>query len=406
MKSFGWKDIDSTRVDRIIRCLAEISELEDKETNIVASSLACLEKMMRSAADLYEKQFGSSPLKLTGEKNEEISIVEFAIHLATEALLFSLCEERPARAVYRLLEPFLLSRNADPLFALAFGAPRYSIYDKKVHKGPCTYWDLRQSVMQAMISAAEDPGQSDLAICEDGYVAYQGVLDHVNEGIPTNKQVAGSIRVCPGWLKLRGRNSNYRKLVEESEPSLLSSRVDDSRTYPVELLSPMGTFQGIPEVDSTDRLGISVKHVVRASNEVAGSLQILTYLSEPHNDPVNPGTISRISANWQLSICAAIFSQICEDTTVRTPQLQILADRWNKKGDLGENLQWCHVGRETRGAKCWITTTHKSEALRFFEAGNLAFRGNPVFIHPPTVPLVYCIKEVMEKSQNGWVLIA
>ncbi|RYP66093.1 hypothetical protein DL771_007984 [Monosporascus sp. 5C6A] len=223
MAWFGWQTLDAVTFQRICEFFAKIVESQSAEFNAAMSPLACLKQLIHAAAEDFEECFGSAMLLHKGEEDHERDIMEFAIHLSTEALFFSLCSERPRNAVYRPLEPRILHDNSAVLFSLAFGSPRSDV-NGRIYKTGCTYWDFRNQAMQAIVNAGEEVRSYDLAINADGYVVYQTVLRNL-EGTLTDRRTAATICVIPGSLKLRGVAGRYLKLVEQQESSLVTGRV-------------------------------------------------------------------------------------------------------------------------------------------------------------------------------------
>ena len=256
------------------------------------------------------------------------------------------------------------------------------------------------------MNTGESITSSDLAVNADGYVVYQAVLNRLGDTI-TERRAAAMIHLLPGSLKLEGVAGRYRKLVEQSQHALVTGRITDESLNPVELFSDNGNFISVDDASSTNTRNITVDHLIRPSDDVAGVIYIVTYLHEQETDPVSSTlvTTARVPASWQESVSAVIAARHVEKGESRPKQLEVLAGEWASRNRLGVRLQWRLVGRNhipnvvNRGSS--IATTSRDEALRFFEAGNLAFKAATLIIRHPPVPLIECIKEGMELENNS-----
>lgn len=411
MTWFGWQNLTQETLDHITRCFLDSMEAEYDSFTLVHSDKHCLVNLIQAALRKYEQGHGSSMLSLGGNEEDQQYAMELAIHIATEALYFSLLHKRPVNAVYRPLEPRLLHDNAQVLFSLAFGAPRMS-NSGSMYKPKIDYWVFRNAAMRALLNSGESIGSSDLAVNADGYVVYQAVLGRLGETI-TERRVAAMICLLPGSLKLDGVAGRYRELAEQLQHALVTGRITDESDNPVELFSADKKFIGVNETSSTNTRNITVDHLIRPSDDVAGVIHIVTYLHEQEMDPVSsaPKTTSRVPASWQDSVSAVIAANHVIEGESRPMQLEMLARKWASSNRLGIRLQWRLVGRNP-GPGVWnryssITTTSRDEALRFFEAGNLSFSGPPLIIRHPPVSLMECIKHGMDiTGELSFVLIA
>ncbi|KAK8079474.1 hypothetical protein PG997_007292 [Apiospora hydei] len=410
MAHFGWDSIDKARVSIITNSLMNILNHGLQTVGPLKQSTCFwtqLESMIKSAARDNQIRTGKWFLSTKKDTEDDYTIIEFAIHLATEALFFSVCEKRPTSAVYRPLEPGILNRNANLLFALAFSSLGTA------EKVRCTYSDFMNHAWKAMVQSAEDIAVSDLAVSVGGYVIYRSLFDHLDSGVITDRRVAAGATVRPGSLKLQGTNGRYFRLVEDIDDETRSSfpitRFHQGVVTPVDLLAPDNTFRGISDADAIDRAGASVKHTIHATNDSTSKLQIITHIHRSSGSSTGTGTnYDRFPASWESSIYAVVYAHHCKDTQyVPMRQMELLIEEWHNRGYLGEGLQWCSIGRDARDVMRGITKTQNQEALRFFEAGSIAsYTTYRFFIRPSTMPLLYCVIEALKESDDGCIIIA
>lgn len=405
MLVFGWDEMDGNKVDQIVSSLMKVME-SGRKTLDPSTYIEKIQKITQSADQAAKERGETRLLPPTKDAADDVIIIEFAVHLAMEAIYFSVCEELPANAVYRPCEPVILRENAKLLFDLAFRNTKFT-YTQESRGDLCRYSEFKNRVWAAMVQEPGDIKISDLAVSSGGYIIYQGLLDHLGGGRAiTDRRLAASVRVRPGVLKLEGKGAHFSRLAETLDNPTRTLFVRPrfrEEAQPVQLLAADQTFQGIADADAVEKTSTSVEHSMLA-NDSNGTLSIVTYIRREGKEP---NTISRIPASWETSILTVVFAHHCEVKHVRTSQLADLSAMWNEEGHLGWNLQWCAVGRDMGTVERCITKTQNNELLRFFEAGNLAFLSVfPIFIRPSKVPLVFCVKEAMENAKEGWVLIA
>ncbi|RDW58656.1 hypothetical protein BP6252_13132 [Coleophoma cylindrospora] len=407
MTWFGWKESDLEDVqmiEKIIECIGICVDDAALKCYSQITPLGCLELILIASAEAFQKKNGMPMLEDFDQEAARTQVIEHSIHLAAEALYFSLCETLPRNAMYRALEPHSLQKNATMLYALAFGRPRPSGTGRGIHKSWCNFWDFRCVAMHAILHAVDIVNPDDLVVSVDGYVAYQAAMENL-QSRSTDRQVAATFCVRPGGLNLKGVPGKYRKLVERNESILLSNREANSQTYPIELFSSGGLFTGIDEGQALNKLDVSVDHLIRPSEGEPGILYMVTYLHERWKDTQRGLTKSRVPTSWEKSIYAIVHAQHITTGHSRPRQLEELAQQWHRENLLGETLQWCFVGKDVRPKRNHISTTRNQEELRFFEAGNLGSGGHVMYIRQGSIPLIHCVKEAMQLT-DGWVIIA
>lgn len=414
---FGWNSIDGTRVGMITQCFTDIAEDGLRTVGSFdmnnEKSWKQLELIIKSAAERYKTGCGQNFLSPERNTETDDTIVQFAAHLATEALFFGICEKRPDNATYRPLEPNILHKNAKILSSLAFPDMGIENDAGRLSEGRCTYSDFMNNAWRALVQAQEDIAISDLAVSVGGYVIYQGLLDHLDSGVITDRRKAACVTVRPGSLKLHNANGTFHKLIEkvdkETQPLFMGYRGSEERAVPVEFLAPDGSFQGIDDMAAVDRVSAKVNHAINATEDSSNTLQIITYLTRVDNQPTGlDRELPRIPASWESSILAIVYAQHCEDTQyIIYHHLKLLVGEWKRKGYLGEGMQWCPIGKDAGHVTRRITKTQDQELVRFFEAGSIAvpYRDR-MFIRPSKMPLINCVKEAMMDPERRWILIA
>ena len=402
MERFGWRSLNKARRDHTVWAIEGC--IDGGNAQPTDDKVDLLGTMISLSSRKYFDRFGE-PM-LTRNDFREREIVEYAIHVATEALLFSLCFECPKNPKYRPFETNALNRNAELLFSILLVRPD----QQSICKG-CNFWDLRAHIMDAIVPRASATSSVDLAVAGDGYIAYSAALLAIDTDMTDRRRIA-SLCVSPGSLRREGMQGQFEKLVEHQNPTRIAARTLDTDPRPVELFGPGGKFQGVNDYSARTKLEITVEHLVALSNDRRSTLYFTTYLNESFSSslvisPAYGGAIPSIPAQWKRSIDAVAFASHINQYTSLPDQHKALAERWKSKDFLGENTRWCLVGKDLLPNRRYITTTSGSEQLRFFEAGSVA-PGRKIFIRQRQVPLIHCVKEAMEACGEDpkWVIIS
>jgi hypothetical protein len=351
-----------------------------------------------------------------------LSIIEPAVHLATEALLFAFCQNDEddghmvfSKAIFRPPDTHRFVTNANILRELLFA------------REGCSFAKFRVEAMQAMLPGSPDITSHDLAVAGDGFVAYAAALCTV-ENCATKEREATVIRVVPGNLKstreasLTDRSTQeeiigtVERLTEVTRDSLPHSRCVGMSRYSINVFSANNNFDGIRDSAARNPNHTAVEHWIdNMKKPRMRTLYLTTYLCveiepslrQPEEQRSQP-TVYRAPASWEQSIEAIAFAEHVKDCDVTRTQEKSLALQWKDKGLFTpEQMQWCPVGGHAASNTRYISMTHANESLRFFEAGYLAYQQRKLFIRH-RLPLMQCIKVAFERCGNdpGWAIIA
>jgi len=369
--------------------------------------------------DYLDNQTGSVFLE---EFSESLIIIEPAVYLATEALLFAFCQNDKdnglvvfSKAVFRPPETHRSVTNANILRELLF-----------TPEG-CSFAKFRAEAMQAMLPGSPDITSHDLAVAGDGFVAYAAALRSV-EDYATEEREASVIRVVPGTLKstrdtsLTGISTQeeitgtVERLTEVTRDSLPPSRCVGMVRYPINAFSANNAFDGIRDSAARNPNQVAVEHWIdNMKKPRMRTLYLTTYLhvkidssQTAYKEQISQPTIYRVPTSWKQSIEAIAFAEHVKNCDVTRMQERSLALQWKEKGFFTpEQMQWCPVGGHAASNTRYISMTHASESLRFFEAGYLAYQQRKLFVRH-RLPLMQCIKVALERCGDdpGWAIIA
>jgi hypothetical protein len=324
-------------------------------------------------------------------------VAERAIHLATEALYFSLCLKFPDSAVYRPLTANRLGRNAAILRQLISS-------DKGL-----SYWTLRNESIQAILEGVADAGAEDLIISGNGYSVCAAALADLQKD-PTNKRVASSFSVLPGPLRMDQETSCFERLVWKQGPDLSFSRLRVNE--PISLFES-GRFCGLGEEKAYQNLDVKIKHMVGANHDNTSKdvLYLTTYVHRGSEFVTLPGVRETLFAppvptDWAKSIEAILFSRHVSQYDLSPSQERILAEEWRDLMWL-DALEWVWPGQIATSRGGWLSRTSGNAQLRFFEAGYLA-EGRRRLIRQQSVPLMQCLKEAFATYQGNrqWAILS
>ena len=323
MERFGWRSLNKARRDHTVWAIEGC--IDGGNAQPTDDKVDLLGTMISLSSRKYFDRFGE-PM-LTRNDFREREIVEYAIHVATEALLFSLCFECPKNPKYRPFETNALNRNAELLFSILLVRPD----QQSICKG-CNFWDLRAHIMDAIVPRASATSSVDLAVAGDGYIAYSAALLAIDTDMTDRRRIA-SLCVSPGSLRREGMQGQFEKLVEHQNPTRIAARTLDTDPRPVELFGPGGKFQGVNDYSARTKLEITVEHLVALSNDRRSTLYFTTYLNESFSSslvisPAYGGAIPSIPAQWKRSIDAVAFASHINQYTSLPDQHKALAERW------------------------------------------------------------------------------
>jgi hypothetical protein len=405
---FGWEGLINPDRQRNIE--NAISNVIDNSNSWAGSNdLDILGSIITSASRFYYDKFGKPMLIPRGAKGgsgEEI-VIEYAIHLAAEALLFAFCAEMPRHPLYRPLEPFKSQENAQLLRQLLQPPQALKGHGpKEGHRG-YYFWDFRKRAIEVLVPEAVIIQSGDLAVASNGYVAYSAALARW-DGQLTDRRAIASLFLVPGPLKAVGVEGKLVRLAEDGENITLASRLLDPSQNNIQLYEDKRCC--LDERAAKNRLSTEIVHAWRIDTTMR-TMYMATYLHVGRDMAMSliqlpKAGVTKIPTSWERSIEALAFAEHVMKGNSSSSMLRLLADEWENRGWLGEKLQWCSVGKAIGPRSRYVTATSEDEKLRFFEAGNLA-RDHRLFIRHRTVPLLECIKVAMESCQDkSWVIIA
>jgi hypothetical protein len=374
--------------------------------------------------DCYAGYYDTKDRELMIAANEDAlvdSVIDPAVHLATEGLLGCFSSGNIQNLCYRPHEEHRLKKNAQILRSMLFLNPITT----------CSYSDFRAEAIMASIPGIPEVQPNDLAIVAEGYVVYSAILESVT-GIMTDQRVASEIRIVPGSLRLTDGKGNpspedkssFEKLVEDKRDNPMLGRLLCENPIPLQGFDGEGSFCGFQM--RQDQNSTRIDHLVTNTFKRDKRLLLATYLRSRtatkigttliHSSQLNDSLMwsPHIPVSWEESMEAIVFAKHITDYTILPEQMRRLARHWKDKGYLGENrLVWTPAGHVvTAGVNVsnqfprrYVSMTASNEQLRFFEAGYLGRERYLYIRHAP--PLEQCLKEAYEdiESKPNWAII-
>ncbi|KAH8808629.1 hypothetical protein F5884DRAFT_834177 [Xylogone sp. PMI_703] len=411
---FGWSFDDQQRQRKTTEALekslrATSTEFWTKDT----SKENILGNLIDTACSNYSKENGQSMLLSREDAQKgssgEDTIIEHAIYLAGEALLFAFCAQIPGSRLYRPLEPFRFQENASLLHGLL---RRTNMVNEKKRTGGYSFWNFRKRAMEALIPGTPDIQPfTDLAVAGNGQVVYSAALANWN-GELTDRREVTTLHVAPGPLKAEKVEGKLSRLREDHQNTAIASRYLDITLDTIALYE--NDQWCLDERRASNQLSTKIVHLWRTDSMTSPQIMYMkSYIQVNRRTPggrliLPAGEESdKVPTGWGMSIDALAFANHIEREFSTISQLQDLAKEWEKNNLLGANLRWCSVGRAVDYKVRWIATTSDNEQLRFFEAGNLSV-DHKVYIRHRSVSLLECIRVAMNEcgKQTVWVIIA
>ena len=321
------------------------------------------------------------------------SIVTPAIHVATEAVYYSLCDRLPSNKAFRLCTYAQSFKNRKVLEDVLFAHHRSS---------PKTYLEMstfRAEALQALLPGVPDVNEADLAVAFGGYVAYSSVI----EGDVGCTTTSTAISVVPGSLRYHKEFGGFDRLTEKPyslETAATASFLHESEVNRVKVFHG-ADYQGIEA--RADTTGAVVEHLLSAFKK---NLYLHTRFKL-----TTAGMPWHVSINWKSSIEAFTFASYVTEHDLTPVAEEQLAQKLNRSG-IFEKIGWANPGItvDRGGLDRHITTTSSNDLLRFFEAGRWLddpnHGGRKIWIREKA-PLIQCIKEATadESENRGWVII-
>lgn len=414
IKCFGWEDLNNARQSKIADVLRDyISKARSRIIHVSGNERDDVDFIGTAIQECDKNYFDTYGEPMLVNRDGSLSqVIEQAIHLATEALLFSFCFELPVRAAYRPYTTYQLRSNAEILRKLLFGPSVPCSSDTQPMVQGYPFREFQVHAIQALLQGVTDVNDSDIAVACNGYVAYSAVLLDMATNM-TDRRKISAICVIPGALRLEGEQGHFNRITEAKKNDVVSGRLL-SIAHPVELFSRDRGFHGLDEGLAFDKRNTEVQHLISAYDDpLRRSIYLATFLNptvESGHSLVLPQDQARslIPTSWEQSIEAITFAHHTWKYNMVPAQEKSLAERWQEKGYLeSDNMQWCSVGQWVGSSKRYISTTSCNEELRFFEAGNLA-DCRKLFIRQKRVPLIQCIKEAIEicGDDPSWAIIS
>ena len=322
---------------------------------------------------------------LDSERSEELKHFHPSLHVAVEALFFSVCDTFPSARPFRLLTHLSLHRNAMVFWQLLF------------HNLPNANDQIdgyRIEAIKAMLPGTPTVGGTDLAVESNGCVAFASPLLQIT----TNRRACYAISVVPGALRWGDHEAPFKQLVD----------IEALEFPPYVALFELGgaveIFRGAEYLGleaQGDLFGAGVQMLVSPSGK---TLKLASYIN-PMGAVTSPSehTGALIEVSWLASIRALVFAEHVSGHSITALGEKSLAEAWKERNILA-NIQWRGAGaaiREPHGAG-HITRTSSNESLRFFEAGR--WKINLIVRH--TAPLIQCLKVAIDlDDRNPWVII-
>ncbi|MCJ1374403.1 hypothetical protein MMC20_005635 [Loxospora ochrophaea] len=383
MECFGWETDSEFRQNQLLvaksieQCINEPGVTLRDDTR--EKDLDCIQNILYS---VYRHHFDTNhSYMLLANEEEFLNIIGPAVHLATEALLHSLCDKSPTQRAFRPCTSRQLDRNACILKEIVF----------LESKRGCSYSLFRNEALKASIPGFAGEAEG-LAVSSNGYVAFASSL-----GRPTTDvEISTAISVIPGALKWDSELGHFDRLVE--------NRMDDSlcaRTIgPFRHIAAFAGEEYHGFEDSKDPNDCEIRTFLSAAGK---TLSLATYIQLGQHQ-----TAPSVLANWESSMEAIVFARHVHEYNISPASEERLARRWHNKGFINR-MAWCEVGETASDAhaKWHITKTSMDETLRFFEAGHWGFQERRRMFVRHKAPLVQCIANALELGEETpWVIIS
>ena len=388
---FGWK-LEATFVDSGQAAVVETFKawlLTAKPHDILKAAsgdvVIAIETVLEQIKDQY---FEDHHVQLLGKEGSEDfrKIFTPILHVAVEALYYSICERFPSARPFRALTHFSSRRNSRILWQLLF----YIL--PNVNRSQID--EYRIEAIKAMLHGTPIVGETDLAVESNGCVAYASPLFQIT----TNRRACYAISVVPGTLRLGDNKVPFKNLID------LEAEEFPPYVARFELEGTIDVFRGTEYLGleaQADLFGAGVQMLVSPSGK---TLKLASYInpSAAAEDRYG-GTGSLIEVSWLASIRALVYAEHVSGHSITALGERSLAEAWKERNIL-HNIAWCGAGagiKETHRTG-YITRTSSNESLRFFEAGRR--KGNLIIRH--TAPLIQCLKIALDwEDKSQWTII-
>ena len=338
------------------------------------------------------------------------TLIEPAVHLATEALYFCFCEKLPEKMFFRNCTRARYYKNCSLLWGLIFlpNDPKAGDIaicpDSPAKMKSLRLSELRTEAFHALLPGLADISPSDLAISNNGYVAFTTAL-----GCPTTeRRQCTAISVIPGALRYRVDKSYYHKIFEAPHNP---DKYNLQRLFFATSEMPVDAFQGSHYLGveaRPDAEEIEVQYLLAPQARV---LHLETYFSFPSSMETPP-----VEVSWKNSIECLSFAEHISEHDLTPVGEELLARAWRDQGLL-QCIAWRKIAESLKAdhKRNYVTMTSGNESLRFFEAGrwidpdapsNNGLSTRRILIRH-TAPLIQCIKRAVAVAGENrpWVTI-
>ncbi|CAF9905145.1 MAG: hypothetical protein ALECFALPRED_000160 [Alectoria fallacina] len=312
---------------------------------------------------------------------EHMGIVEPVMHVAAEALYFSIFERFSHERPFRPLTTGILRVNARTLWRLLCGCISGS--ENEIQ-------EFRAEAIKSVLPCSTQVNVADLATVSNGLVAYSAPLDQFS----TDKRLCSAISIVPGTLRWGDDQALFHKLQESDAADFPSSRSLYESSQILEVFR-RGTYLGL-EARSTPEV-VDIETLVSPSGK---TLTLTTYLTSSSLQD------APIPVNWWRSVDAIIFSEHVNGHYMTAFGEECLAKSWEER-KIFDTITWLGVGGNATGSsitRC-INMTSSDEAERFFEAGRM-FVHRRLFVRQ-SAPLIQCVKVALDLGEQAeWAIVA
>lgn len=327
---FGWEGGRGSLDQNRVKSMAEV--LSDIVPNFNFWSghdeLNTLGSLIHEACGRYANKF-EKPMLLDREAmriegSGEDTVIEHAIYLAAEVLLFAFCAEMPKHQLYRPFEPFKLDENAKMLVELLW-PPNNRGQQPASELRDYSFWEFRKRAIEALVPGAANVQSSDLAVAGNGYVVYTAALAEWDNSL-TDMRTISSLYLAPGPLKAVEVEGRLSRVTEDSKNLALAGRL---ALYNRSIKLYEGERWCLDERSAINEFPTKIVHLWRIEN-ATGTLHLATYINlnliqavSVSQQPMKGD--AKIPTSWERSINAVAFAHHIEEGNARRTQLQRLA---------------------------------------------------------------------------------
>jgi len=379
----------------------------------------------------FHREFRSSAEVFKHLSNVEdfAEIIEYSVYIAAHSLLLFIFNPQgseylkfqpPSSDGMRMMVRFMerLLAGHDDEFPLATHERSLEELVRMELSKDMTFLEFRSFAMGSMLPGrAFDATPESLAVSENGYVAYEAILEtfaepekkgdrslvHENANrkarmsgtshhsvtvIENERQAAWAIWVIPGRIIWDDRPESIKEISGLDGRGPHDQRQLELYRCPINPFDNRGTYRGFDLTPARNHNGVMVQHLVGISGEIGmrgpnvdfQHVSMIPYIaaenrtsraSESHADISQLPTDAKLILSWTESIQAWAFAEYIEPRHTSPRQEEDNAKRWKSNGYFSsELLQWCSMDRDVGDSRIMVTATGYKRDLRFFEAGN------------------------------------